>query len=205
MKRLLALLVLTISLGAMATEEPEYAVVLTDEEFELREYAPKILAEVIVKGDYRRAGNSGFRPLADYIFGNNRPQETLKMTTPVTQVRSTKIAMTAPVTRVANEDESWTVSFVMPSKWTMETLPQPNNEAVTLREAPAELLAAARFSGRASAADYEAHAAKLQRWLSTSGYESMGEPRFAGYNAPWVPGLMRRNEVLIPVRRVADD
>ena len=141
----------------------------------------------------------GSGSLANFIFGNNEPAQKIDMTAPVTRTKSTKIDMTAPVTRVANSDKSWTVAFVMPAKWTIETLPRPKNSDITIREVDAETVATIRFSGRAGEKDHRRKMADLEAWLQNNGYEITGRPRFAGYDHPAVPGPFRRNEVMIPV------
>ena len=193
-----------LPLSAFAVDEPPYDVVLQDDHYELRQYQSILVAEVVVTGNMRRAGNGGFRSLADFIFGNNRPAEKIEMTAPVTRKETTKIEMTAPVTRVENEDKSWTVAFIMPEKWTKESLPQPNNPDITIREVPAELIATIKFSGRGTEASHIKKQVLLEQWITEQGYEMAGEPRYAGYNAPWVLWLFRRNEVMIPVVEVAE-
>ncbi|MEO0368146.1 MAG: heme-binding protein [Pseudomonadota bacterium] len=184
---------------AFAVAEPAHTVKVKDGNIEIREYAPMIVAEVTVEGDMRTAGRRGFRPLADFIFGNNRPAQKIDMTAPVTRAASTKIKMTAPVTRVENDEETWTVAFVMPSEWTLETLPQPNNEDVTIREVAAELVATIQFSGRASEQDHQEHFTELAEWLHDNGYTMISKPRFGGYDHPAVLGPFRRNEVMVTV------
>ena len=198
-----ALGVIAMPLAAAATEEPAHTIVVEDGYFEVRQYEDMIVAEVEVTGDMRRAGNSGFRPLAGYIFGDNIARESIEMTTPVTRQKSLKIDMTAPVTRVANPDDTWTVAFVMPKEWTMETLPIPNNENVTLREEPGQLMATVKFSGRASERDFEDKEIALINWITDQGYAVNGPSRYAGYNAPMTPGPFRRNEVMIPVEKIS--
>ena len=203
MRSLIVILgVLAMPLAASATEEPPHTIVLEDGQFELRQYEDMIVAEVEVTGDMRRAGNSGFRPLAGYIFGDNTARASIEMTAPVTRQKSQKIDMTAPVTRVANPDDTWTVAFVMPAEWTMETLPIPNNEDVTLREEPGQLMATIKFSGRASQRDFQKKEVLLTNWIVQQGYSISGQPRYAGYNAPMTPGPFRRNEVMIPVEKI---
>ena len=187
---------------AHATEEPAHKTLVKDGKYEIRQYEPTIVAEVEITGDMRRAGNSGFRPLADYIFGNNTAQSEIAMTAPVTRAKSEKIAMTAPVTRTMS-DESWTVAFHMPSEWTMDTLPVPNNPDVTLREVPGETMATLKFSGNGWEGAFIKREEALQTWLIEQGYEAIGTARYAGYDAPWVPGPFRRNEVMIPVIQAA--
>lgn len=187
------------TMTATATEEPEFDVVIEEESFQIRSYEPMIIAEVEVTGSMRRAGNSGFRPLADYIFGNNTARTEIAMTAPVTRAPSQKIDMTAPVTRVPTENDRWMVSFVMPSKWTMETLPVPNNPDVKLRKVEGEMIAAVRFSGMGAASTMSTKREDLLAWLERQGYEQTGPARYAGYDAPWKPAPLRRNEVMIPV------
>ena len=87
--------------AANAAQEPPHEVIASDGNIEVRQYKPQILAEVTVTGDMRRAGNSGFRPLADFIFGNNTAKQSIEMTAPVTRTpASRKIEMTAPVMNI---------------------------------------------------------------------------------------------------------
>jgi len=200
---LFAILAVFMPLTVSATEEPAHETLMKSGAYEIRLYQPTIVAEVEITGDMRRAGNSGFRPLADFIFGNNTARSKIDMTAPVTRVRSEKIAMTAPVTRTVSDDDIWTVAFVMPSEWTMETLPVPNNPDVSIREVPGELIAAIKFSGVGRERIFSQKQIALEEWLSKQGYEAIGAPRYAGYDAPYVPGPFRRNEVMIPVAQIA--
>tara|TARA_R110000823_G_scaffold30700_8_gene88106 strand:- start:370 stop:1002 length:633 start_codon:yes stop_codon:yes gene_type:complete len=190
---------------AHAAEEPPHSVVAQDGKIEVRDYAPQVVAEVTVTGDMRRAGNSGFRPLADYIFGNNTAKQSIKMTAPVTRTpASQKIEMTAPVTRTQTDGGDWVVGFVMPDEWTMETLPEPNNPDVTLRAVPGEMIAAIRFSGTGRESVHVKKQAALETWMDANGYVPTGPARYAGYDAPWVPAPLKRNEVMIPVKRAGE-
>ena len=126
--------------AAMAIEEPKFEVLEQSESFELRQYHPLIVAEVLVDGDLDEASSKGFRLIADYIFGNNRANTganaKIAMTAPVTvEPIDNKIAMTAPVT-LQPKSGKWQVRFVMPSQYTLSTLPVPNNTQVKLREVP---------------------------------------------------------------------
>lgn len=198
---LAAALLALIPMTAIAAEEPPHAVLVKDGKFEIRQYEPVIVAEVDVTGDMRRAGNSGFRPLADFIFGNNTARTEIAMTAPVTRTPSQKIAMTAPVTRTASGNDTWTVAFMMPEEFTMETLPIPNNPDVSVREVPGETLATLRFSGNGSEQAHMRKQAELEAWLVEQDYVVSGPARYAGYDAPWKPAPFRRNEVMIPVAK----
>nr|WP_321441793.1 heme-binding protein [uncultured Hyphomonas sp.] len=187
--------------AANAAQEPPHEVIASDGKIEVRQYKPQILAEVTVTGDMRRAGNSGFRPLADFIFGNNTAKQSIEMTAPVTRTpASRKIEMTAPVMRTETAGGDWVVAFVMPEEWTMETLPVPNNPDITIREVPGEMIAAIRFNGAGRESAHKKKQAELEAWLGTHDYVATGSARYAGYSAPWVPAPFKRNEVMIPVR-----
>jgi len=206
--RLFYLLLFTlISADLMAVEEPAHQVLLSEQNMEIRSYEPMLLAEVEVSGSMRSAGNQGFRTLADYIFGNNIAAEasTDELSGQLSQRKSQKIEMTAPVARVETSADTWTVSFVMPSEWTLDTLPKPNNPDVLIRQQPESLMASIEFSGRASENDHRVREQELRRWLAEIGYEALAEAQYAGYNPPWTLGPFRRNEVLIPVAEIAHD
>ncbi|MEO1101128.1 MAG: heme-binding protein [Pseudomonadota bacterium] len=192
-----ALALLPMSAGA--EEEPAHTVLLEDGRYEIRQYEPAIVAQVEVAGDLGDASNAGFRKLAGYIFGGNTAHTKIEMTAPVTREASVKIDMTAPVTREPTETGTWTVNFFMPSTWTMETLPVPDDPGVTLTEVPGEMLAIHRFSGFGREGTFENKEERLRAWIAEQGYAPTGPARYAGYDAPWTPPPFRRNEVMIPV------
>lgn len=187
----------------MAVETPEYEVLKHDGPFELRRYAGYLTANVHVSAsDYGKAMYAGFNPLADYIFGNNHASDRISMTAPVTAGRACcqKIAMTAPVTARQTEDE-YVVSFTMPSGYSMENLPQPNNPAVSFESVGPHLAAVARFSGHFSGGKEAREQAELDAWIQEQGLRVVGEPIVAQYDPPWKPGFARRNEVMIVVEQ----
>lgn len=186
--------------SAMAIEEAPYEVVKTEDSFEVRDYAPYIHAETYVKGDFDEAGSNAFRRLFRYISGENRAQEKMDMTAPVSQQPGQKIDMTAPVGQQKSGDQ-WVVSFVMPASYNMETLPVPDDPLVTLRQVPTRRMAAIRYSGLWSEKNYQKNKIKLESWIQKEDLSVIGEPIWARYNAPFVPWFMRRNEILIPVSK----
>ena len=196
------LLLAAVSLGAgeaMAIEEPAYEVIEQSGDFELRRYEPYIVAETIVEGDFSKVGNEGFRRLAGYIFGSNRKKEAIAMTASVNQAPSSeKIAMTAPVGQQA-EGDKWRITFTMPAKYTMETLPEPLDDRVRLKHEAGGLMATIRYSGTWGETRYEEQETMLRSLLAQRGLEAVGEPVFARYNPPFLPWFLRRNEVLIPL------
>jgi hypothetical protein len=187
----------------LSVESPEYEVLRHDGAFELRRYAGYLAARVRVSaGDYGRAMNAGFNPLADYIFGNNHASDRISMTAPVTAGRACcqKIAMTAPVT-AQQEEAEYMVSFTMPSGYSMDSLPQPNNTAVSIEPVDAHLAAVARFAGYFSANKAARAQAELESWIGAQGLKAVGEPTLAQYDPPWKPGFARRNEIMIEVEQ----
>lgn len=185
----------------MSTEEPKYDITNSFEKFELRAYEPMIIAETYVEGDMDEATRSGFKLIADYIFGNNLSNsgtnQNIDMTVPVTiKSNSEKISMTAPV-GVQESGDSWRVHFVMPSQYTLDTLPKPNNNAVALRQIPSQNFAVIRFSGFTSEEKKSKKTAELLAWLATKKIRPLGTPQLARYNPPWTLPFLRRNEILI--------
>ncbi len=141
-------------------EEPSYTVVERRDGYEIRDYAPYIVAEVETSGQRNQSLNQGFRLLADYIFGNNTKSAPIAMTAPVAESVSEPVAMTVPVMEQGSGDTR-RVTFSMPSKYTLETLPKPNNSAVKLREIPSHRVAVLRFSWYAT----DSRVARLQSQL----------------------------------------
>jgi len=137
--------IITGVMDAMAIEEAKYKIVEKDNRFEIRDYAPHILAETFVEGDLEEAGNKAFNRLFRYISGNNRSRIKVAMTAPVSQQPvGEKIKMTAPVGQ-RRVQEKWAVNFMMPASYTIETLPEPEDQNITLRQVPARRVASVRY------------------------------------------------------------
>lgn len=177
-------------------EQAKYEVIKSHGNIELRDYAPMIIAEVEVSGERKESINKGFRMVADYIFGNNKANAKVEMTAPVVQEQSEKISMTAPVSQQA-EGDNWKVHFVMPSGYTMETLPKPNNPLVKLREVEGARFAAIRFSGIAGEENLKKNTEELQKFITDNGLKGQSVPTYAFFNPPWTLPFLRRNEVMI--------
>lgn len=201
----LSIAALTLTGGnAMAIEEPGYEVLASTDDYEVRRYDSYIIAETDVEGTYKTAGNKAFRILAGYIFGDNQASEKMAMTAPVGSRPaddSVKMNMTAPVTSTpGNEDTgSYTYSFVMEKKYSLDTLPVPNDPRVRLRVVPERTVAVHRYSGTWSEDNYLKHERLLLDALAGDGVSTRGAPISARYNAPFTPWFMRRNEVMIEV------
>ena len=206
-----ALLTFILSIGILALappviaqeniEQPRYEVMDSVDGVELRHYAKQIVAEVTVEAESSGlASYMGFRPLADFIFGNNRSADKIAMTAPVTtQERSsgTQIAMTAPVTTQQEGTNLYVVRFSMPSEWTMESLPTPNNPAVKITELPPQKIVAVRFMGNRSADQVEAASLEIANFMEHRSLKPASQIILAGYDGPNVPPSRRRWEVMV--------
>lgn len=206
----LVCLTLLAPLAAMAIEEPRHTVIDTSGPFQIRQYEPALMAEVEVSGERSEAINKGFRVLANFIFGNNRVQQKIAMTAPVTQVAepaSTKIAMTAPVTQVpvtpgdgqAAGEQRWRVAFMMPSQYTMDTLPLPNDPRIKIGTMPGEKRVAIVFDGFSTQANLGKHREMLEQFVKERGLTPVGPYMVAFYNDPFTLPWNRRNEWWVPV------
>lgn len=184
---------------AWAVEEPAFKTVLSEGAFEVRDYPAHIVAEVTVTGEQKEAANKGFRLLAGYIFGGNKSRKRIAMTAPVVQAPvGEKFAMTAPVTQIQNAG-TWIVRFTMPSAYTMEALPEPNDQKVQLRRLPATRFAALRFSGLAGKGDVDVKSTELLEAAKAHHLRASGPVTLAQYDPPWTPWFMRRNELMVPI------
>lgn len=190
-------------------EEPPYTVEQQIAGVEIRRYGPRIAAETAVKAGEVAARNEGFRRLARYIFGANHATAKIAMTAPVAQQpgpeRGQKIAMTAPVQQRPAAEGEWIVRFFMPADRTMESLPEPDDDTIKLVTVPAETVVVRRFTGSRSRRAVAAQTAELLRavaLLGEKGFEPTGPPATWFYDPPWTIPPLRRNEVVIPVKRI---
>lgn len=184
------------------TEQQPYDVVERHGDVEIRRYPAHVVAETTARGGFEMAGNLAFRPLFRYITGHNDGGAKLAMTAPVVQGESGgTIAMTAPVVQQPDSSGSHVVGFVMPAGSTLDDLPTPLDPSVRLRAVPEEYAAALGYSGRWSRRTYRAKERDLLAELEGTNWSADGVPRFARFDPPWTPWFLRRNEVVVPVRR----
>ena len=214
-KSLFLLCLLTTNLFcsiAMAIEEPRFEVLVSDGPFEIRRYAPMLVAEIFVDGDMDEASSKGFRLIADYIFGNNQlpgsdQKSTIAMTAPVTvEPQSSKIAMTAPVTierqsagAPLESAQRWRIHFVMPSKYTLENIPKPRNDAVQLRDIPAKYFAVHKYSWLNTQSRVQQKTQETLQWVQQRSLQALGAPQLARYDPPWTLPMFKRNEIMVEI------
>ncbi|MBT8441529.1 MAG: heme-binding protein [Gammaproteobacteria bacterium] len=190
----------------MSLEQPDYTVVHREGDVEYRQYDSYLVSETLINDadDFKAAANEGFRRLFRYIAGGNESRSKIAMTAPVQQTRdqgSEKIAMTVPVQQ-ASSDEGWRVAFMLPSKYTLETAPEPRDPRVQVREVPGGLVAALRFSGRYTGKNFAKKKRVLLASIEEQSVKPVGQLQSAMYSAPYMPPFLRRNEVLVEVDRL---
>jgi len=187
------------------TEAPAYKVIGNVGAVQIRQYGPRLAASVIVQGDEISARSAGFRLLARYIFGANTQAVSIPMTAPVVESgvqgasRSAKIAMTAPVAQTQSANGMWTITFYMPQKYSMATLPRPNQPGIQIHQLPPTTDAVYRFSGIPGRAAVIRARGVLLSTLSGSAWELTGDPVTWFYDPPWTLPWFRRNEVAVAV------
>jgi effector-binding domain-containing protein len=206
MKQLFAILSAVLLAGCSVfgirdrTEEPEYAVLDQIGEVEIRRYRERLAADVVVRGAAEEALNEGFRKLADFIFGNNTPEQEISMTTPVEQAAES-IGMTAPVSQEALENGTWRVRFFMPATYTIDTLPRPKSPDIEVVTVPSETYAVLKFTGRRDSQAFSERRTSLLSDLASSAWRPVGQAKNWYFDPPWTIPWLRRNEVAVPVAR----
>lgn len=199
---------------AMAIEEPKYDTIYSEGSFEIRRYAPLLLAETFVDGDMDEASNKGFRRIADFIFGNNQApgsntQSSMAMTAPVTiEPQSSKIAMTAPVTlepQTPSNDflavKKWRIAFVMPSTYSIATIPKPKNNEVKLREVPSQYFVVHRYSWLNTQTRVQEKTDETLQWSRQKSLQVIGSPQLSRYDPPWTLPMFKRNEIMVEIAK----
>lgn len=183
-------------------ENTQYSVIESKKDYEIRLYPEHIVAQTTVKGSQQESLSQGFSIVAGYIFGGNTKNESIAMTVPVVEKNATSesIAMTAPVT-ASIEGESRTIAFGMPRSYTLDTLPKPTDSRVQIVSIPEKQMVAIRFSWFHTDARVQSKKQELLDALKKDNITVIGEPQYAGYNAPGTPPWMTRNEVLVEVKK----
>lgn len=187
--------------GVRGSEEALHTVLYEEGRFQLRQYEESIIAVTRVTGDYKESRNIAFKRLAGYIFGGNTTADKIAMTAPVIEKDSSEeIAMTVPVLESSKEGE-WTMTFVLPAKYTLETLPKPNDNKIEIRVLPPKLVASIEYSGLIDQRKIQLNTKELESWIEDRGYVSLSRPYSAAYDPPWTLPFLRRNEVHIEVEK----
>lgn len=181
----------------MATPEPTYTTLKTDGDFAVRHYAPQLAADVVLEGEDASI-NQSFRILANYIF-KEYPTGQIGMTAPVTVQETQTIGMTAPVT-VKEDSNRVFMRFFLPERYSLKTLPKPEDKRIRIVEVPSRKVAVVRFNWFLSDAAIEKNTALLLAWMKDNNLKEVGAPEIQGYNPPWTLPWWRRNEIWIPIK-----
>lgn len=196
----LILLSATVNMGIALAEvnEPGFKLVSQDGDVEIRDYAPTLVAEMSFAGDRDGAVRAGFDLLSGYISGDNETNQKIAMTAPITQIRSGALTASLPggETSVTNDAAEWKVRFMMPTGFTLSTLPKPGDRRIDIIALPARRAAVLRFNGLWTDSNFATHRDQLSAWLRTKGLKPVGEPAYAYYDPPWQPFFWRRNEII---------
>ncbi len=164
-------------------ESPRYEVIKSFEKFEIRNYNAMVLAQTQMNSNlYKESSSMGFKTVANYIFGGNKENQ--------------KIAMTSPVIMEIGEISK--MSFVMPKEHSFDNLPKPNSENVELIQVQPKTYAVLAFTGFANDKKIARHSKRLLQFLKSENLTPIGNTKFLGYNPPWQV-LGRKNEVAIEV------
>jgi hypothetical protein len=190
--------------GIRSTEEAPYSVLEEQGQYQIRQYQSLLVATTIVDSDFDEAGKQAFRRLFNYISGDNKAAREIAMTAPVLATKNAatdgeKIAMAAPVIR-EKQDKGWRFSFVLPTDYTPENAPLPNDERVSLQQIPARKVASLQYSGSWQQERFDSHSELLLQWIREQQLQPESLPRVAGYDPPWTLPFLRRNEVLVDIK-----
>ena len=193
---LVSILIILVLLGSAGwiffpklLESLEYKVTKSEGPFQIRLYEQYLETKVKTFGSQNDALRTGFIPLARFIGSNNKASKKISMTVPVIQ-------------RKGETSENWFVSFSMPSKYTLKTLPKPNQKELIQDQVSEALMAVIKFNGVARKDILDLNEKKLREWVKKIGYLAVGEVQYYFYNDPLTPGVFRRNEVLLEVSKI---
>ncbi len=187
--------------GVRLNEQPDYEVLVTQDDVEVRRYKKTVIAQVTIQGEHDQAIKAGFQTLANYIFGENEEQSTMEMTAPVFQQNTTSnqyLGVTAPLFREHN-GSGWTISFVIPEKFDFDSVPDPVDSNIRITEMPERKTAVLRYSGNNNEEKMREAEVKLNEWLTSSGMKAKSSIRWAQYDPPFAIPFLKRNEAQIDI------
>jgi len=170
--------------GQRNIETYPYVVNKKYDAFEIRTYEESLFTSVqLTSNKYKDVSGEGFSILAGYIFGGNDTGE--------------KIAMTSPV--AMSLEDSTTMMFLVPKKYKLETLPQPNQSQIEFRKESAKTIAAISFGGWANDDKIETYKQKLKSALDAENIPYSNRFSFFGYNPPYEV-FNRKNEIIVELK-----
>ncbi|MFM8315183.1 MAG: SOUL family heme-binding protein [Deltaproteobacteria bacterium] len=191
----------------MAYEEPPFQLIKNIDGIEIRKYSEYLVAEAEVTGDRDESGSAGFKILASYIFGKNEGKHSISMTAPVIQSETLSTETSGPFFQQPmagatsqNSPQRWKVQFMMPSKYSLESIPKPLDPNVHLKVVSEKKVAAITYSGRWTESNYQENLNILKQALEKAHLKTKSTaPLWARYNSPFTPWFLRKNEILIEI------
>ena len=187
------------AVGIRNYEEPRYQALVQEDNFEIRLYSDVLVAQSTSSGTYKESSGSNFDRLAGYIFGKNKINKKIDMTSPVLQKKeSEKMDMTVPVFQ-QQENTDWTMTFVLPSQYSIDTAPIPLDDDVVVKVLPKVKVATLRFNGSLNEDSIQKNTQKLEDWVKQKNFNVVSSPYSAAYDPPWTLPMLRRNEIHIPI------
>ena len=183
-------------------ERPDFEIITDYDNIQIRKIPKQIYATVTITGNESQVSSEGFSILAGFIFGWNKSRTNVAMTSPViSQKQSQTIAMTSPVLSQKDNEWSYSISFLMPKEYTIDTLPIPDDDRITIHNIDEKTIAVISFNAYATQTRIEKYRSKLLDWLKSLNISTLWEPIVAQYNDPWTPPLMRTNEIRIEINK----
>jgi len=165
-------------------EKPSYVVIGKKDGYEIRQYKDYLTAQVFASGSYDEASNEGFKILANYIFGENSENKSMPMTAPVF---------------MQEKNKGYKVAFVMPSEYSMSTLPKPRDKRIIIKKVSGKKVAAYRFTWCATKKRVEKRENEFVRLLDRDDIKTRSEVQLARYNPPFILPFLMRNELLVDI------
>lgn len=174
-----------------AYESAEYTVLESDGSIELRSY-PDLMLVTTTMGTRLKGDDGSFGRLFRYISGGNEDKQKVAMTTPVFMEPQSEI-------ETDSEQTSGQMAFVIPKAVAQTAIPNPTSDQVEVLERPGGTFAVIRFAGQINAETRQKQQVLLEAWIEKRGLTSDGNSEIAGYDPPWTPGPLRRNEILLRI------
>ncbi len=179
MKVLFALLIATLT--SCTIEKPAYETIQKNGDFEVRKYANIPIVSSPMEDMEKR--DTSFRQLFKYISGENDQNKKISMTSPVF------------VNDASETKKSGSMSFMIPAEVAKNGSPAPNAKGLAVAKIEGGSYAVLNFSGWNKADKRKTATESLAKLVAENNLNPTGKPFFAFYDPPWIPELLRQNEV----------
>ena len=181
------IIALVLNTKIMAIETPKYRTLIKEGKFEVRDYDPIVIAKTSVNSNYSNAASTGFRRIANYIFGGNKNQMNIAMTAPV-------------ILNTPSSKNDYDILFVMPKEYSLDDLPLPNYDNIKLQTKELGKTAVISFGGWATEDRSVYYRERLKDFVKKNNYDILSDFMVAQYNSPWALPPFRKNEILVMIK-----